>query len=420
TLLAHLTFAAFGADPWALRLPAFVAGVLLAPAGYLAARALYNQRVGVVAAALIAASSPLIEYSTNARGYTLVCLFFLLMLAAGAALIERDHPGRWLLWAALGALGFYTIPIMLYPFGIAVVWLGLSIAFELPPAERALRLGSLLLAVGAAALLTFVLYLPVFLGSGLDAVVGNRFVASKRWGAFAAELPASLLSTWRQWNRDLPPALGALLLGGFLLALVCHRRLSAHRVAIAWAAALWLAPVILLQRVVPFERVWLFLLPLYFIVAAAGLVHAFGLLKAKTMRPAVVLPVAAVALSLALGLGAISTRSVYYSNETGTLRDAEAITLFLRGYLRPGDRLLLGIPSDQPLLYYFYRYGVTPEYFIAPLSSSRRVLVLVNLSHGQELARLLERMPFDRSRFGAPKAVRSYDSAVLYQMDRLT
>src|SRR5919204_3963186 len=76
TLLVHGAARLLGPEPWALRLPAFVAGVLLVPATYLAARALYGPTTALIAAGLVSASGWLTLYATNARGYSLVLLCF--------------------------------------------------------------------------------------------------------------------------------------------------------------------------------------------------------------------------------------------------------------------------------------------------------------------------------------------------------
>jgi len=54
TLLVHLSYSLFGNYPWAIRLPAFVAGLLLIPVSYAAAHILY----GYDAAPLVPVSRP--------------------------------------------------------------------------------------------------------------------------------------------------------------------------------------------------------------------------------------------------------------------------------------------------------------------------------------------------------------------------
>lgn len=418
TLLVHGAYLALGNRPWVIRLPALFAGVLLIPAGYLTARAFYGKYTALLVAAMISASSSLIEYSTNARGYTLVTLIFIALLVVGASLAQEDKLIRWVAWTVLSAVGFYTIPIMLYPFGVVMGWLCLSILCKDPSFRRGPRIRRLVIALGIVIFLTLALYAPVFLSSGLSPVVANRFVAPKPWDEFAARLPGSLLSVWRQWNRDLPWGIRVVLVAGFCVGSLFHRRLSSYRVPIVVAAAVWLVPVLLLQRVVPFERVWLFLLPLYFMVASAGLVYGLNILESKILRLSFLVAIVSVALSLWLSLGVIASQSVYYSDETGTLRDAEAITWYLQGHLKSGDRILAPVPSDAPLVYYFDHHGISREYLTADLVAVQRIIAVVNLSDHQTLRALLDRTKIEQAEFGAPRMIRRYESAVLYQMDK--
>jgi predicted membrane-bound mannosyltransferase len=106
TLLSRPLRLMLGGDPWVLRLVAMISGVLCVPAGYLAARAHYGRGAGLLAAALIAGSSSLVEFSTNARGYTLLALITLLQIALAAHVVRRPNRPGWLLFALLAALGF--------------------------------------------------------------------------------------------------------------------------------------------------------------------------------------------------------------------------------------------------------------------------------------------------------------------------
>src|SRR5207302_7320619 len=92
TLLMHGAFAVLGNQPWILRLPACLAGVLLAPATYTLARLLFGSGAAVLSATLVAVSSYLVEYSTNARGYTLQALSFVVLLALVIVAVRRDSP----------------------------------------------------------------------------------------------------------------------------------------------------------------------------------------------------------------------------------------------------------------------------------------------------------------------------------------
>ena len=92
SLLVHASTWIFGGAPWAIRLPALIAGILLVPASYVAARALVREARGALAASLVAGSSMLVEYSTNARGYTILALVFVLLLALATHLPRAGIP----------------------------------------------------------------------------------------------------------------------------------------------------------------------------------------------------------------------------------------------------------------------------------------------------------------------------------------
>lgn len=72
----------FGFSEWALRLPAVLFGVALIPLAFLFARALFDARVGLAAAALIAISFWDIEFSRYARMYAPFTFFYVLTLYA--------------------------------------------------------------------------------------------------------------------------------------------------------------------------------------------------------------------------------------------------------------------------------------------------------------------------------------------------
>jgi 4-amino-4-deoxy-L-arabinose transferase-like glycosyltransferase len=72
TLLVWITTRA-GDALWIARLPAFLAGVAIIPATWLAVARIDPAR-RLLAAALAAGATPLVEYSAQARGYTIFAL----------------------------------------------------------------------------------------------------------------------------------------------------------------------------------------------------------------------------------------------------------------------------------------------------------------------------------------------------------
>jgi uncharacterized membrane protein len=417
TLLVHLSYLLLGNEPWAIRLPALIAGVLVVPATYLAARLLYDRDAALLAAGLVAASSKLVEDSTNARGYTILTLAFVCLLAAAVWFRRTADPAAGAAIAVIGAIGFYTIPVMLYAYGAVFVWLAWTIGAEQGRA-RLLRCG-LVSTLVATAVLTALLYAPVLVASGPHALLRNEFVTPRTWAYQAHHLPGSLASTFRSWNRDVPLPVAALLGLGFVVGVLAHRRIGKGAVSPAVAAVAWIAPVVVLQRVVPFERVWLFLLPLYLATAAAGLLHlARPVARRRLYRPAV----AAVAIAAcgALAGAGLASRSVAASEDTSTFRDAGPVTEFLAPRLRPGDRVLAAPPADLILEYYLDRRGLDAGALLYAGVPGRRTFVVVKEGpHDYPLPVVLRlRLGQGGAQGLRPVVLRRFPHAVVYRLAR--
>jgi hypothetical protein len=376
TLLMHGVFGVFGNQPWILRLPAFVAGVLLVPATYGLARPLFGPRAAILSATLVAVSSYLVEYSTNGRGYTLQALSFVVLLALAILAVRLDSPKALLLAAIVSALGAYAVPTMLYGVAIAGVWLAVSVRRALPTRIRPVHLVAAGLLVGLA---VAVLYLPVLVISGPDKLWANRFVVPLDGAELAAQLPRSLASTFALWNRDVPLALAALLVVGFVLGSL-RARLGLMSVGICLV-------LVLVQRVAPFERVWLFLLPLYFTIASGGLAR---FVDGRLL---------AIAFGALVGFFTLTSGSIAASVETGVFPDAEAVTRSLVPRLAADDAVITMLPASLPeLQYYFPKYGLPIEALVRAPEAARRVWVIT--APGAQPEVVGGRDPAEVERFG--------------------
>jgi hypothetical protein len=362
TLLVHVAFVGLGNQPWVLRLPALLAGVLLVPATYALARTLYDAKAAALSGVLVATLSYLVEYSTNSRGYTLQALCFVGMLGLAAAAVRRDRLTALLLAAFVGAAGAYAVPTMLYGVTIVGAWLALEM-------RRSSRSGHVewrhVLASGLIlGLVVTLVYLPVILISGPDKLVANRFVVPLDAGELAAQLPRSLAQTWALWNRDIPWPLAGLLVVGFVAATMMD--LQRRRVPLGILAPVVCLGLVLIQRVAPFERVWLFLLPLYCVLASAGL--------ARFVDGRVL----AVVFGATVGFATLSSGSILRSTETGAFPDAEAVARSLSGRLSDGDAVVTTLPASLPeLQYYFPRSGLPVQALVRLPDDAAHLYVIV-------------------------------------------
>jgi len=364
SILVNIVTHVLGIQPWAVRLPALIAGVLIVPATYSLAKNIYNKETALASALLVAYSPALVSYSTNARGYTLETLITLLSLILGIYVKKERNLFAWALIIFLGAIGFYTIPTMLFPFGVLFVWLFLSNLVEGsgPYSSRFTFFKYWVIAGIGTALLVLVLYTPIFIYAGADKFFANGVIAPLSWEAFPATLRDRLVETWYEWQQGFPPALLFLLGLGFVLGLILHRRISGQKVPLQLAALTWIGILLLVQRPNAWARIWLFLLPLVFIWSAAGII---GSLKALPLKLPQRFSLAAVAVGAVILVVAIQAIRVLPSlPEQWTAKgDAESIILFLKEDIRDADFILVTSPDDAPVWYYSRLYGIADAHF---------------------------------------------------------
>jgi Dolichyl-phosphate-mannose-protein mannosyltransferase len=386
TLLVWISTRVFGNSEVAIRLPAFVFGLLIVPATYRLALRFADRGASLLAMALAAVWPALILYSTNARGYSFITFTFVVMLLLGDEIVERDTWGRWVALALLFALGMYTAPLMLYAGGAVLVWIVAEKARrDGPAAARGLLpgvVGSAILTAG----ITVLVNIPAVNRTGLASLVSNKYVTALGPREFVAALPEFVGWLKESLALGVPLPLLAVLLACAVAGVLVPRAERARRVVLVCAVVGWCALVLVGTRRPPPARVLLFLVPLFCVFAGRGL--ALAVAWATRSPPAHVVASATVALLFALGFGAsvVQRRVVFRSPETGTLADAPLIARYLLGELRDGDRVVVMNPSDPPLDYYLLRRGGPPLDEINARAGTGRVYVVVNPKHLQTLA----------------------------------
>jgi Dolichyl-phosphate-mannose-protein mannosyltransferase len=410
TFLAKLSVTAFGTAPWAIRLPALLAGIALVPATFALARVLYGRAAALLAAALVASSSTLVEYSTNARGYTLVALATVVAFIAATHVLEDDSIGAWAVIVVAGALGLYAVPVMLYPLGGALLWLVLSRLVARATLWPFLgRLGICSAAIGA---LTLLLYAPVFAASGVRSVTSNDYVAPRSWGIFFDSLPGHVHETFETWVRDLPLVFSVALAIGLVASLLLTPFLSRFPVPPLLAVVAWTVPVLVLQRAVPFTRVWLFLVPL----ALAAVAGFYGWLLGRVPGSRVLAPAAAALIAAGATWAVVDADSVRESRETGGLLDAPAVASFLASHVEPGDRIF-AYGSETMLQYYLGRDGIDARPLLYASEPNKRTFLVVNVLGGQTVAQHLRELRRAGGEVGKPRLLRRYPSALVFLVE---
>jgi hypothetical protein len=395
TLLVKGAVAVFGNAPWALRLPAFLAGLAIIPLSWAVSRTLVGARAALVATALVSASGLLTLYSTNARGYSMMVLAFLILVLIAARLIRAPNRRLWIGFILTAAIGVWTIPVMLYPIGAVALWLALNLLVE----GRRGDLPILAASLAAAAVLALLAYAPVFSHAGVGAVVRNQYVAATEWTQFLNDMAGSGWSTIKSWGLGLPPVSSVALFAAAIVGLIRLNRASTFRVGLPLAAFVWSAWLLVATHVAPYPRMWLWCVPVVATLAAVGLLD--GLEGSKRLAGiAKRVPLLATVLATGAAASVAVSRAVLLNRDTGTFVEASETARQLKSVLREGDRVIAAIPTSGPLAYYFDRYGIDSLHLKIDEADASRLFVVVNEGERETLDAVVEgATPGDTSHF---------------------
>jgi hypothetical protein len=413
TLLVHFSTALWGNSEWAIRLPAFIAGVLLIPLTYLLAASFASATAGLLAAGIVSASSIMIEYSTNARGYTLICCATVALIVAGAGMLRKAAPAWFALFAVVAVLGLWAIPVFLVAFGGILLWLAAE-SYSRPRRFRRIFLIRLLIACVLAGAGTIFVYFPPLAVSGLHSLVNNEWIAPKNFQLFLQGNRDQFGNTWLLWNRDLPVWWGSIMASGFFLGTLFYPRL---RRLILWMA-FWTIVLFSARRFVPFTRTWLLFFPVFVAVSASAVSRIFEFLIPAGRRLAVG-AIAAVALVGLLSVQVLRTQSVLASAETGVLKDASRIVDFLISRHISPETVFRNTDYDLPLQYYWWRRSgarpAKPSLANVGESADSEAWILLNGALSESFEQRAQQLGYTGTRIIEERA---FDGATLIRFTR--
>ena len=409
----------FGLGAWAVRLPAFLAGVLLVPASYWLASRLYDHWTALGTAFIVAWFPPLVAYANNARGYTMVALFTLLTLALGDHVRREKNLFFWALISLFSALGLYTIPTMLLPFGVLFVWLFLENQVSGPGLYRTKQefLAYWLAAGLGAAVLTLIFYTPILIFNDPQKLFGNDMLAPVPWKDLLVTLLARFTGTWTEWTIHVPLAILFLFGIGWILSLVFHWKIAENRIPLQLAALLWITVLLLALRLNAEARVWSFLMPLVIIWVSAG---TFGLLQKVRLKFALGIHLAAPVFGLLLlyGFWHASWLVPQFPILWEGRGKQENVVLFLQSRLQPGDLIVVSSPDDAPVWYYSDLHGIPGAYFNTTNPAIKRVLVLVDTQWRQTISWVIDHHGPDQVQLntGAAQLLKTIDTIQVFDV----
>lgn len=407
TVMVVFSTGLFGNAPWALRLPAMLAGLALIPALYALGKRLYSPETGLLAAALAAWLPVLIRYSSEARGYSLLALLTLLAILLAHELAQSNRLLHWALLSLCVALGFFSLPLMLYPAGGIYLWLALEGAKNRSFFLRWLSSGML------AGTLTLLAYTPALLVSGWRKIIANSFVLPVEADKyFDWVLITRLRDTWITWNRDVPLALTVLLTLGFFLSLALHRRIQTTRWPLSLVLLVWVAALVLIRRPEAFDRFWAWLIAPALLWAVAGLVETAKQIRVEKFRADALLTglaLAGIIFQLTVTIPSIPQKWSKMSNQ-------EAAAIFLAENWQEDDVALVGYPNEAQVWYYLARQGLPETAWQARANARRTWLLLAASQKDETLERVVKMHKLNPADFDLPKArlVMAYGNIHIY------
>jgi hypothetical protein len=391
SLAEHFGWRVFGESETVMRLPALVFGVVLVFAAYGVARLLYDGAAAVWAAALVAGSSLLMQYSVNGRGYSMGMVFVLVAVGAGTVAQRRAGPWPWVVLAVSSVLAVYTVPTMVGGVAIAFAWA----AFRRPVPWK-----PLVVCGAGAAVVAGLLYLP--------ARGDQSWNPPSDWVVRDVGDKASLADViWEQWSDALPWPLQVVLAVGVVAALVGHPRLSRRDpVPFALVAIAVTAVIVLALPQSPLARTYLYLLPLYLLTAGAGLslLVRLGAERVGPLRGRAEVVAGAVAVIAALAL----CLSFVLRGEDRYSVDMPGSEKNIASLVRPDRPMMSTVTTADPLSFYLGGYDRGRPAYDAQLlaGNPREVVVAVSRSAGQTLPAVMEVVGVKPAQGTAPRLLR--------------
>lgn len=366
TLLVHLSYKLFGPVEWAVRLPAFIASVLLAPSGFILAKRWYGEYVAWLSGILIAVLPDTIHYAVNARGYSLMALFTLLTFILALYARQQKNKAAWFLSVITGGLGFYTLPIMAYPLAIIYSWLGLSWIFKLY--GQGYKNISFLFHIFVTGISTVIfglfLYIPIFLNWGFNSLFANPYVSAMDQTLYFQTILSRFSESWLVLNQGDVPGFGYILITGFILSIIFHWKISRDKIPNSLLSLIIIGLLLVTQRPNVFNRTWQFFYPLASIWLSAGwiaLMH--GIFRFNKEKSGKVLAIITGLFAFLFFINGFTYLQDQIPISVKGYGDIERASVYIMNEVTPDDIVIITAPDDAPMWYYFEKYGFGGEYF---------------------------------------------------------
>lgn len=416
SILIHFFYKIFGLELWAIRMPALISGILFVPFTYLAARIISNKEAALLTMGITACSTVIIEFSTNARGYMLMLLAYIIILSLSDLLIKKQNLFAWLLFAVFSSIGFYSLFAMVYPFIFIIIWIFLSSILENSQVSLKKPITNIVIFSILSLVFTLLLYLPMVMKSGLKQFIySNNNKHYDPWNIYLKSLLGMLRATWQQWTIGIPFLLSIIFIVGIIIATFYFKRISKFKIPIHLISIILFIFILLFKTPIDYSRFFLFLLPVFIIVSSSGILFIISSISRKNNRiNRISINIFIVIFILVISIFSISNNSIDLISDTGKLPDAPGITDYLKEKLVEGDVVLSRCPSNLILEYYFKKDEIPSKYINNPDILNSRIFFVINKTTDQTIDFVSEVYDLKKGLYKTPVLVKETPYADIY------
>lgn len=337
-LMIHYWISLFGTSEFSLRFPSVIFGLISIFLIYLLGKEWFNKKTGLISAMLMSISMLNIEYSQEARTYTLLVMVTLLSLYFFTRLLKKGAPSHYIAYVLATAALLY-----IHYLGIYIILLENFVIFIFFLKKTALLKRWIISQL--AIVLLFLPWLPRFIFQMEYWITGWRETLIGEFGlpVFLGNFGVLLMAI---------PLLVAFIMLGILIVLIHYGKVKPGEMIsrlrfsknyfMAFAAVYLILAVLILPRIsTPFHttKFSLFLLPLFYILLARGI----ALLRDKKLQSAL----------LILILLASSFVMFNYYNTTRK-EEWKDLSGFIDTNAGENDAVLLCVDTNQIVFNYYY------------------------------------------------------------------
>lgn len=413
TLFQHITYRIFGNELIWLRLPTFFASLLGIAAAYRTGTDLYNRNTGLLTAVIMTTASVIIEFSVNARGYTLVIAFQFLLLTVAQRALRTNRQRYWAAYTVLVSLSLYTIPTAIFPIGCIGIWTLLNLVSLYRESAFISRLRALSTVLAASVLLTVLLYTPILItlasSSGEESAALQTIAPSRTLPNYAVHMVRELDDIGEELAQDVPVILLVMMSIGLGITLIRQRRMAKEPISLAFAILLALITMHYIARPSLYWRTYLFVVPLFSLLAFAGWTFIVDrLIFLKQFRHFLT---ALVVLTVLLSTLVLPNNVEWITRSYDTFPGGAEAAAYLAQSTERYDVVLARNPSYNVLRYYLGRYeNDSAHHFLSRLGyrysedmQNAETILLVVSKPNENLEELVRYLRFDPLDYAAPE-----------------